>query len=174
MPKFKHILLDHSDKSKKVKGALKAQIAHLLIQASIQKQIKDIAYELCDLIAQLPQEPGIDYQRVFKIYIAATQDRENVLEFFAVMRQQPVKKGDDDMLCAIDEWKLEGRMEGHMEGQMEKSISIINNMTKMGVDWNFIANATGVNQKQYEQMKVEYQHLVAKPSIPNTAARLSL
>ena len=78
VPKFKHFLLDHSDKSKKVKGALKAQIAHLLIQANFQEHLKEISHILCDLMAQLPQGPGIDYRKVFKIYIAATQDREKL------------------------------------------------------------------------------------------------
>ncbi|KPA13400.1 Transposase (putative), YhgA-like protein, partial [Candidatus Magnetomorum sp. HK-1] len=174
VPKFKHFLLDHSDKSKKVKGALKARIAHLLIQANFQQHLKEISHILCDLMAQLPQGPGIDYRRVFKIYIAATQDRDKVLEFLAVMRQQPEKEGGDDMLCAIDEWKLEGEIKGKMEGRMEKSISIVDNMKKMGVDWNFIANATGLNKQQYEEMQIEYQHLISKPTIPDTAARMSL
>ncbi|KPA17224.1 hypothetical protein MHK_002559, partial [Candidatus Magnetomorum sp. HK-1] len=155
-------------------GALKARIAHLLIQANFQQHLKEISHILCDLMAQLPQGPGIDYRRVFKIYIAATQDRDKVLEFLAVMRQQPEKEGGDDMLCAIDEWKLEGEIKGKMEGRMEKSISIVDNMKKMGVDWNFIANATGLNKQQYEEMQIEYQHLISKPTIPDTAARMSL
>ncbi|KPA17495.1 Transposase (putative), YhgA-like protein [Candidatus Magnetomorum sp. HK-1] len=179
VPKFKHFLLDHSDKSKKVKGALKARIAHLLIQANFQQHLKEISHILCDLMAQLPQGPGIDYRRVFKIYIAATQDRNKLLEFLAMIRQKPLKKeGGDDMLCAIDEWKLEGRIEGEKRGEkkgrIEGTISIIDNMQKLGMDWSIIANATGVSQQKYEAMQVEYQLLVDPPPVHDTSARASL
>ena len=61
------------------------------------------------------------------------------------------------MLCAIDEWK--------MEGKMEKSISIINNMKNMGMDWGIISKATGLNQQQYEKLQIKYQHLISMPSL---------
>ena len=87
------------------------------------------------------------------------------VQFFSVLKQHPQQKGGDDMLCAVDEWRLEGKREGKLEGKMENSISIINNMKKMGIDWGFISKATGVDQKQYQQMQIEYQQLVAQPSL---------
>jgi hypothetical protein len=68
--------MDHSKKNEKIKGAIKAQIAHLLIQASFQQQLKEIEANLCELLMQLPQEPGINYVRVFSVYIYATQRRD--------------------------------------------------------------------------------------------------
>jgi predicted transposase/invertase (TIGR01784 family) len=161
IPKFKHFLMDHSEKNEKIKGAIKAQIAHLLIQASFQQQLKEIEANLCELLMQLPQEPGINYVRVFSVYIYATQTRDVAVQFFSILKQHPQKKGDDDMLCAVDEWRLEGKI----EGKMEKSISIINNMKNMGIDWGVISKATGVDQEQYQQMQIEYQQLVAQPSL---------
>jgi len=76
IPRFKHFLMDHSEKNEKIKGAIKAQIAHLLIQASFQQQLKKIETNLCELMIQLPQEPGINYLRVFSVYIYATQRRD--------------------------------------------------------------------------------------------------
>jgi hypothetical protein len=161
IPKFKHFIMDHSEKNEKIKGAIKAQIAHLLIQASFQQQLKEIEANLCELLMQLPQEPGINYVRVFSVYIYATQTRDVAVQFFSILKQHPQKKGDDDMLCAVDEWRLEGKI----EGKMEKSISIINNMKNMGIDWGVISKATGVDQEQYQQMQIEYQQLVAQPSL---------
>ena len=114
---------------------------------------------------QLPQEPGINYVRVFSVYIYATQRRDVAVPFFSVLKQHP-QKGGDDMLCAVDEWRLEGKIEGKIEGKMENSISIINNMKNMGIDWGVISKATGVDQEQYQQMQIEYQQLVAQPSDP--------
>ena len=81
--------------------------------------------------------------------------------FFSVLKQHPQQMGGDDMLCAVDEWRLEGKR----EGKMENSISIINNMKNMGIDWGVISQATGVDQEQYQQMQIEYQQLVAQPSL---------
>jgi addiction module HigA family antidote len=165
IPRFKHFLMDHSDKDEKIKGAIKAQIAHLLIQASFQQQLKDIETHLCELMMQLPQEPGINYVRAFSVYIYATQRRDVAVQFFSVLKQHPQQKGGDDMLCAVDEWRLEGKREGKREGKMENSISIISNMKNMGIDWGIISKATGVDQDQYQQMQREYQQLVAQPSL---------
>ncbi|ETR65705.1 MAG: hypothetical protein OMM_13843 [Candidatus Magnetoglobus multicellularis str. Araruama] len=157
IPKFKHFLMDHSEKNEKIKGAIKAQIAHLLIQASFQQQLKEVEANLCELLMQLPQEPGINYVRVFSVYIYATQRRDVAVQFFSILKQQPQKKEGDDMLCAVDEWRLEGKM--------ENSITIINNMKNMGIDWGVISKATGIDQEQYQQMQIEYQQLVAQPSL---------
>jgi hypothetical protein len=101
--------------------------------------------------------PGINYVRAFSVYIYATQRRDVAVQFFSVLKQHPQQKGGDDMLCAVDEWRLEGKM--------ENSISIINNMKNMGIDWGIISKATGVDQDQYQQMQLEYQQLVAQPSL---------
>jgi hypothetical protein len=58
-----------------------------------------------------------------------------------------------------------GAFEWRLEGKMENSISIINNMKNMGIDWGIISKATGVDQDQYQQMQLEYQQLVAQPSL---------
>jgi predicted transposase YdaD len=58
------------------------------------------------------------------------------------------------MLCAVDEWRLEGQIEGEKrgkrEGKIENSITIINNMKNMGIDWGVISQATGIDQEQYQ------------------------
>ena len=62
------------------------------------------------------------------------------------------------MLTAREEWILEGKMEGEMKGQ----IFVINNLIQSGMDWNIIANATGVDQKGFEKMRLDYQHLCSQ------------
>jgi len=61
--------MDHSEKNEKIKDAIKAHIAHLLIQANFQQQLKEIETNLCELLMQLPQEPDINYVRVFSVYL---------------------------------------------------------------------------------------------------------
>ena len=54
-----------------------------------------------------------------------------------------------------------GKKIGKKIGKMEATLTIINNLlTKAGIDWNIITNATGVDQKQYLKMQQEYQQLV--------------
>ncbi|KPA12815.1 Transposase (putative), YhgA-like protein [Candidatus Magnetomorum sp. HK-1] len=160
IPKFKHILLDYSDKSKAVKGNTKMQIAQLLIQAKYHSHFTDIIQLLEKLFRQLPYGPGINYRQAFIIYIAVTQKKDDVLVFLEKVKKQPDQKGGN-MLTAREEWILEGKMEGKMEGQ----ISIIDNLVKSGIDWNLIANATGLDQKGFEEMRLEYQHLCSKPDV---------
>ncbi|KPA14262.1 transposase YhgA family protein, partial [Candidatus Magnetomorum sp. HK-1] len=134
-------------------------------QASFQQQLKEIETNLCELLMQLPQEPGINYVRFFSVYIYATQRREVAVKFFSVLKQHPQQKEGDNMLCAVDEWRLEGKIEGEKKGKIENSIFIINNMKNMGIDWGVISKATGVDQELYQQMQIEYQQLVAQPSL---------
>ncbi|ETR67354.1 MAG: hypothetical protein OMM_11695 [Candidatus Magnetoglobus multicellularis str. Araruama] len=70
------------------------------------------------------------------------------------------------MLTAREEWILEGEMKGQMkgkmEGEMKGQIVVIDNLIQSGMDWNIIANATGVDQKGFEKMRLDYQHLCSQ------------
>jgi len=46
IPSFKHVLIDHSDKNKQIKGAIKAQIAQLLIQAHFYQHFNELINDL--------------------------------------------------------------------------------------------------------------------------------
>jgi hypothetical protein len=53
IPKFEHVLWDFSSKSIEFKGAIKAKIAHLLIQSYFHGMFKDAYHILLDYFSQL-------------------------------------------------------------------------------------------------------------------------
>lgn len=165
IPTFKHVLLDYSNKTRAVKGDIKMQIAQLLIQAKYHRHFKDIIQLLEDLFPQLPYRPGLNYQQAFFIYMAVTQKKDDVLTIIQKVKTKPKPKGGN-MLTAREEWILEGEMKGEkkgkMEGEMKGQIFVINNLIQSGMDWNIIANATGVDQKGFEKMRLDYQDLCSQ------------
>jgi predicted transposase/invertase (TIGR01784 family) len=171
IPKFKHLLLDYSDQDKEIKGAIKAKIAQLLIQASFHKQLQHMISLLSQLIASLPDHPGIDYKKVFIYYIGATQTDVVVSEIFSKVKQHKNNSLGGDMLSAIESWELkgwnkglnEGLNEGWNKGRIETTLSMVGTMKKSGMDWPLIANATGIDLQKYQQMQHEYQQIQALP-----------
>ncbi|KPA16740.1 transposase YhgA family protein, partial [Candidatus Magnetomorum sp. HK-1] len=76
-------------------------------QASFQQQLKEIETNLCELLMQLPQEPGINYVRFFSVYIYATQRREVAVKFFSVLKQHPQMQIEYQQLVAQPSLSLE-------------------------------------------------------------------
>jgi Uncharacterized conserved protein len=58
IPKFEHVLWDFSSKSIEFKGAIKAKIAHLLIQSHFHGMFKDAYHILLDYFSQLRPTQG--------------------------------------------------------------------------------------------------------------------
>jgi len=76
--------------------------------------------------------------------------------FFSVLKQHPQQMGGDDMLCAVDEWRLEGKR----EGKMENSISIINNMKNMGIDWGLFLKQQGLIRNNINKCRLNISNLL--------------
>ena len=164
IPSFEHLMLDYSGKDKKIKGAIKTQIAHLLLQAHFYQNFKDIFNQLLELLHILQPISGVDYKKVFIVYMAATQKKEDVKEFLYEIKTKTTTnfiEGGDHMLCAIDAWKLEGKLEGELKGELKGKINVIENFLKAGVGWNLILNATGIDQDKFVGMKNEYKNLLS-------------
>jgi predicted transposase YdaD len=165
IPKFKHLLMDYSDQDKEIKGAIKAKIAQLLIQGSFHKQLQNLVSLLSQLIASMPDHPGIDYKNVFMYYIGATQTDEVVLEIFSKVKEHKKDSLGGDMLSAIESWELKGWNKGLDEGwnkgwnkgldegRIEATLSMIGTMKKSGM--------AGIDSQKYQQMQIEYQQLQA-------------
>ena len=51
------------------------------------------------------------------------------------------------------EWTKEAKIEGKIEGKIEEKVQIIENFLKIGVDWDTIMKATGVNPQKLEELK---------------------
>ena len=65
IPKFEHVLWNFSSKSIEFKGAIKAKIAHLLIQSHFHGMFIEAYQILLDYLSQLRPSMGINYIKVF-------------------------------------------------------------------------------------------------------------
>ena len=160
LPSFEHILLDYSNRSLELKGAIKIKIAHLLIQAHFKDSLKELFQPLIDYFSHLSYDQGFNYSKVFFIYIATTQKSETFKEFVQMIRHNyREKQGGNNMIRALDELKMEGRIEGRMEGRMEgelkSKIAIVENMRNNNYDWQSIYQVTGVDSTRLESMKAK-------------------
>ena len=156
LPSFEHILLDYSNRSLELKGAIKIKIAHLLIQAHFKGCLKELFQSLLDAFSHLSQHQGLNYSKVFFVDIATTQKYETFKEFVQMIRNNyREKQGGKHMIRALDELKMEGRVEGRMEGELKSKIAIVENMRNNNYDWQSIYQVTGVDSAQLEEMKAE-------------------
>jgi addiction module HigA family antidote len=162
IPKFKHILLDHSKKNTdEIKGSTKAKIAQMLLLSHIHGQIHDLLDKLIEELSELETDsPGIDYYHMFIFYIAATHERELAVMIHSKVRnayeqKQKEIRGGDLMLTAIESWK--------MEGKMAEKINIVENLLKVGIDWDAIKKAIGLDPQKFQQLKEKYQRLISQP-----------
>jgi len=161
IPKFKHFLWDYSNKSIEFKGAIKAKIAHLLIQSHFHGMFKDAYHILLDYFSQLRPTQGINYTKVFFIYLAATQRPKAIKKFLELLRNQKQYEGDKDMITILDELRLEGKLETQIE--------IIENMLNAHLNWDTIQQVTGVDIQQFEDIKLQLQAIKMPPEIADQA-----
>ena len=155
IPKFEHILFNYQINNEELKGAIKARFSYLLIQCHFRKNLEEMFEILAKFFNSIPKTEGINYVKVFWIYIATTQKNE-ANNFRQFVKNNPEKIGGD-IMTIFDEWRLEGRLEGE--------IKLIENMIKAGFDWPLIQNATGISSKKYKEMKNKLQNLISGPMI---------
>jgi hypothetical protein len=156
LPSFEHILLDYSNKSLEFKGAIKIKIAHLLIQAHFKGCLKEFFQPLIDAFDLLSQDQGLNYSKIFFIYVATTQKYETFKEFVQMIRHNyKEKQGGKHMIRALDELRMEGRIEGRMEGELKSKIAIVESMRNNNYDWPSIYQVTGIDSDRLEEMKAE-------------------
>ncbi len=173
VPKFEHVLLDHSGiGNEKIKGTIKARIAQLLIKAHYHGKFQEIMGTIVDLLDRMPETPGLNYAKIFIVYIGTTQGYETVSGFVEMMNKKSKETGGS-MLSAIDHWKkegelegkLEGKKEGKLEGKMEEKIATIEKLLQSGMNWDFIKGIFGFDETGFDVLKKEYQEFVSKASV---------
>src|SRR2546428_282074 len=100
VPRFSHGLIDQSGmQPEEVQGTLKTQLMQLVLMAAYQPAVDWMVWvaRLLGALASLPPSDGINYVRIFVLYILSTQEPEAVQAFRDVLRQQAPAVGDDLM-----------------------------------------------------------------------------
>ena len=128
VPRFAHDeLIDQSGmQPEEVQGELKAQLMQLLLMAAYHPTLAwmEQVARLLESLSSLPPSGGVDYVRIFMLYILATQEPEAALSFREVLQRHAPQVGDDLMTYAQELFK-EGRAEGQAEGEMKAEVRII-------------------------------------------------
>jgi predicted transposase/invertase (TIGR01784 family) len=170
VPQFSHVLIDQSGIGPaEVKGNLKAQIMQLLMLAAYHQPIREALAIAAQLVAQLPATGGANYLYLFVHYMVATQERTTVEAFVDAVQQHSAQIGGE-MLTLAEEWLLEGEARGEArgeaKGEIKTKIETVENMLKMGVDWAFIEQVTGVDQPKFQALKRQLVQLTQARKSP--------
>ncbi len=166
LPRFTHHLVDQSGASpEQIQGAQKARIAQLLMMAAFRKFVHKALAQAAQLMAQVEQTGGIDYGKVFLIYLATTQERRTVQDFAEMIDRQTEKIGGD-MLTYAEELFQEGEIKGKQEGEIRGKIETIEDLLNVGVDWSIITSATGIDPTRFDALKQQLAQMSGAPQDP--------
>jgi predicted transposase/invertase (TIGR01784 family) len=159
VPSFAHELIDQSGlQVDAVQGEEKVQIMQLLLLAAYHPSeawMERVA-ALWNSLSSLGPSGGMNYVRVFVLYILATQEPEATASFREVLSRYVPGAGDDVMTYAqqlLAEGRAEGRAESEAKGKMIERVTLIENLLREGVDWSLIERATGLDETQFEALK---------------------
>ena len=161
MPRFSHELIDQSGlQPDEMQGELKARVMRLLLLAAYHPALAwmERVAELWTSLSSPPPSGGINYVRLFVLYILATQEPEVAQSFREVLRRYAPEAGDDLMTYA-QELLAEGREEGRAEGEIRAQVRMIENLLREGVSWSVIERASGLNETQFQALKQQVRDL---------------
>ncbi len=165
LPRFAHHLVDQSGASpEQLQGTTKARIAQLLLMANFRQPVREMLDQVAHLMAQVKRTGGIDYIRVFWVYLLATQERPTVQTFAETIRRSNVKLGGDMLTYAeelLQEGEIKGEIKGRQEGLLKGQIETIEKLLRVGVDWTVITAATGMDPAQFQALKEQLRQMAA-------------
>jgi predicted transposase/invertase (TIGR01784 family) len=151
VPRFSHGLIDQSGlQPEEVQGEVKAQIMQLVMMAAYHPTLAwmDQVARLLDSLSSLAPSGGINYVRIFVLYVLSTQEPEAARSFREVLLRHAPQVGDDLMTYA-----QQLLAEGEQKGKVRNQVEVIEGFLREGVEWSVIARATGVNEAQFQTLK---------------------
>jgi predicted transposase YdaD len=151
VPRFSHGLIDQSGlQPDEVQGELKTQLMQLVMLAAYHPALAwmEQVARLLGSLSSLAPSGGINYVRIFVLYILATQEPETAQSFRDVLRQHAPEVGEDLMTYAQELLK---------EGEIRAEVRIIENLLREGMEWPAIERITGVNEMQFRILKQQVE-----------------
>jgi predicted transposase YdaD len=155
VPRFAHELIDQSGmRPEEVQGALKVRLMQLVMLAAYHPTLAwmDQAARLLGSLSSLGSGGGIDYVRLFVLYILSTQEPEAALSFREVL-QRHAPEVEGDLMTYAQELLQEGRAEGQAEGEIKAEVRIIENLLREGMAWDAIERVTGIDEAKFQTLK---------------------
>jgi len=153
VPHFAHGLIDQSGiEPGEVQGDLKVRLMQLLLLAAYhpERSWGDLVVELLDTLSSLPPSGGVNYVRIFLLYLLHTQDREGIESFQDALRRRAPHVGGDLMTYAQE---LEER------GKIKNQVAVIEGLLQESIGWDVIERVTGVNEAQFQGLKQQVESM---------------
>ena len=160
VPGFAHELLDQTTlEPDGVGGGLKGRIAQLLMMVAFNRHL-DAALQLTAQLLPLLRQGGggVDERRRFYRYLLSTQDRAVVRRLREALRRRESEEGNEMITYAeelLAEGEAKGRAEGRAEGETRKQIEMVEGLLRVGVTWEVIEAATGLNEAGFAALKAQ-------------------
>ncbi len=145
VPRFEHVLLDQTEMyPSDVTGTAMGRIAQLLMMAAFDRHPGTALETAAKLAASLVSGGTVDYIRIITLYVLATQDRAAAQAFGEAVRRHAPGQGGEPMAYA-HELLAEGVQRGKVEA--------VEGLLRVGVGWDLIKSATGLDEPQFRALK---------------------
>jgi predicted transposase YdaD len=164
VPRFAHGLIDQSSlQPDEVQGDLKAQLMQVLLMAAYHPTVAwmEQVAGLLGALSSLPPSGGINYVRIFVLYLLETQEPEAAQVFREVLRQHAPEGGEDLMTTYAQELLAEGEEKGKAKGRIEERVKMIEGLLRERMEWPVIERVTGVNATQFQALKQQVEDMNA-------------
>ena len=149
LPRFEHVLIDHSETPPEaIRGTLKGRLAQLIMLAYRAAAAWPALERALPLLAELARRGGREQMRMFVLYVLATQE-EPLRGRFAEELQRQIPGPEGEAMNYVEEIKHQGRQEGRQEGRLET----IEEFLRAGFGWPVIQSATGIDEQTYRALK---------------------
>ncbi len=149
LPRFEHLLIDHSNTPPEgVRGGTTGRMAQLMMMAACRVARWPALRRALPLLAELARRGAREQVRMFVLYVLATQE-EQMRRRFAKEFQRQVPGPRGDTMNYVEEIKQESRQEGRMEGQ----VRTIESLLRAGAPWSLIESATGIDEAGLRDLK---------------------
>ena len=143
-PRFAHVLLDQTGLGPgEVVGGLKGRIVQLLM-AAFRRHASEALELAAQLVSSLSVVGGVNELRQFVVYVIVTQEPEVVEAFGKALRRYGDERGDEVVTYA-EQLLAEGERRGKVE--------VVEGLLRVGVSWEVIEAATGLNEARFQALK---------------------
>ena len=153
VPKFAHELLDQTTLAPEaVAGGVKGRMTQLLMMAAFDRHVEAALDLAARWAISLHTGGGVDEIRRFILYLMATKGREALETFEGALQRRGFEQGGEIVTYA-QELLAEGRAEGRVEGRVEGQVEVVEGLLRVGVTWDVIESATGLNEARFRALK---------------------
>ena len=147
VPRFAHVLLDQTGlEPGEVVGGLKGRIVQLLMMASFRRHTSEALELAAQLASSLSVVGGVNELRQFVVYVMVTQEPEVGGAVGKALRRYGDERGDEIMTYA-EQLLAEGEQRGKVE--------VVEGLLRVGVSWEVIEAATGLNEARFQALKAQ-------------------